>query len=844
MTIHRRIRNRLAFIVAPIVVGGLSLAAVALADENVADGDGLVPVTNQNMSFGSVNCGVATDKTALLAIQRTQGGANAFANSSTVSVSVVSVTGAGLSATMTDSTINLPSTWIAAPTNTMSSDTASSKVTINSTTPGVGAGTIVYRATGVNSSNGNQLIREDTMQVSWNTGTCNTAPTAPGKPALAAGSNTPNQGVFDLTWAASTDAESNPITYRLEHRDANDSAYSLGTGADTLGSNSFSFTAAAKENEGTWTYQVRASDGSLNSNFSPASDPIKVDQSPPTAPNASTGRSPEDSSGNWFRDTVTVSYSGSTDPNLADGSAGSGVASHSASQTFNSSGIHDYSGKATDNAGNESNATTGQVKVDATDPQVQITGCPTGLVAQNSSQSIIVSASDAHSGLATDPTGSVPLDTSAPGEHTKTVTAVDKVGRSQSASCTYTVNSPPSTPGKPTLAGGSSTPNQGAFGLEWDASTDPDNNLDHYELQHKDADDADYSNVSGATNLSNPSFAFSSGSPEDEGTWTYKAKAVDALGAESGLSDASNEIKVDRTKPNAPTLSFTSGQPPPANVAGVDWYKDSASIDVADNGDPNLPDGSVGSGVDSTSFTSPFTVSTNGTSTASKTVKDKVGNESAAGQLTVNVDAASPTVAISGCPTADVIKGSSHSLTVSAQDGESGLAADPSGTVALDTSSIGQQSKTVTATDNVGHQTSVTCSYRVIWDWSGFYRPVDNKDVNGDYILNAAKAGSAVPIKFSLDGPPVPGSNTGQGLNVFEAGYPKSQVIACDSDAEVDGIEETATAGNSALTYDPVADQYVYVWKTLKEWGGKGCRQLVLKLADGTVQRANFKFTK
>jgi hypothetical protein len=56
------------------------------------------------------------------------------------------------------------------------------------------------------------------------------------------------------------------------------------------------------------------------------------------------------------------------------------------------------------------------------------------------------------------------------------------------------------------------------------------------------------------------------------------------------------------------------------------------------------------------------------------------------------------------------------------------------------------------------------------------------------------KAGSAVPVKFSLSGD--------QGLNIFEAGYPKSQQIACDSTATVDGIEQTVTAGSSSLSYD------------------------------------------
>jgi hypothetical protein len=95
-------------------------------------------------------------------------------------------------------------------------------------------------------------------------------------------------------------------------------------------------------------------------------------------------------------------------------------------------------------------------------------------------------------------------------------------------------------------------------------------------------------------------------------------------------------------------------------------------------------------------------------------------------------------------------------------------------------------------------------------------------------------AGRAVPIKFSLSGD--------QGLEVLAEGYPRSQRVPCDADNPVDQIEETVTAGASGLTYDAAADEYTYVWKTDKAWAG--CRQLVLKLDDGTVHRANFKFTR
>ena len=53
-------------------------------------------------------------------------------------------------------------------------------------------------------------------------------------------------------------------------------------------------------------------------------------------------------------------------------------------------------------------------------------------------------------------------------------------------------------------------------------------------------------------------------------------------------------------------------------------------------------------------------------------------------------------------------------------------------------------------------------------------------------------------------------------------------------------IEQTTTA-NQGLTYDAPSDQYNYVWKTNKSWSGT-CRQLTLRLIDGTDHVALFKF--
>jgi hypothetical protein len=80
-------------------------------------------------------------------------------------------------------------------------------------------------------------------------------------------------------------------------------------------------------------------------------------------------------------------------------------------------------------------------------------------------------------------------------------------------------------------------------------------------------------------------------------------------------------------------------------------------------------------------------------------------------------------------------------------------------------------------------------------------------------------------------------------MKIFAAGSPSSRQINCDGSDPTDAIETTVTAGNSTLTYDATADQYVYVWKTDKSWAGT-CRQLTVTLVDGTSHSANFKFTK
>ena len=142
---------------------------------------------------------------------------------------------------------------------------------------------------------------------------------------------------------------------------------------------------------------------------------------------------------------------------------------------------------------------------------------------------------------------------------------------------------------------------------------------------------------------------------------------------------------------------------------------------------------------------------------------------------------------------------------------------------------VGPGTYTVTIkAENSAGEATCTATVTVRENFTGFFPPISNLPA-----VNVVNAGRAIPVKFSLNG--------NRGLDIFEPGFPASGVVTCDSNAPPNEVTETTTAGNSSLSYDPVADQYTYVWKTENSWAGT-CRQLVIQLKDGCTHRANFRF--
>ncbi len=116
-------------------------------------------------------------------------------------------------------------------------------------------------------------------------------------------------------------------------------------------------------------------------------------------------------------------------------------------------------------------------------------------------------------------------------------------------------------------------------------------------------------------------------------------------------------------------------------------------------------------------------------------------------------------------------------------------------------------------------------TFVVPFPFSGFRPPVEPAPA-----FNAAKAGRTVPVKFSLGGD--------RGPDIFASGPTVTPISCADGTPTGPGV-----AATGSLRYDPVADQYVYTWRTDRSWAGT-CQQLSFTLVDGTSHEALFDFRK
>ncbi|HET8821003.1 MAG TPA: PxKF domain-containing protein [Thermoleophilaceae bacterium] len=145
---------------------------------------------------------------------------------------------------------------------------------------------------------------------------------------------------------------------------------------------------------------------------------------------------------------------------------------------------------------------------------------------------------------------------------------------------------------------------------------------------------------------------------------------------------------------------------------------------------------------------------------------------------------------------------------------------------AIDTATVGAHSFEVRTADNAGNAGSRTVSYSVVYDFHGFFSPVQNPPK-----WTRWKAGAPVPVRFSLGGYSGPSPEA--------VGYPRSRPCG----GGVGELVTRAAQKTPVFDYERRSGRYSLRWKTDRRWAGT-CREFVLKLDDGSVHTARFQFTK
>ena len=121
----------------------------------------------------------------------------------------------------------------------------------------------------------------------------------------------------------------------------------------------------------------------------------------------------------------------------------------------------------------------------------------------------------------------------------------------------------------------------------------------------------------------------------------------------------------------------------------------------------------------------------------------------------------------------------------------------------------------------------ITLEVTLTWPFTGFGPPIDAVPA-----LNSAHAGHTVTLRFGLGGD--------RGLGIFAAGSPSSTQVSCTTGAPI-GSATPVSPADLELRYQAGPDRYTLRWQTRADWAGT-CRQLNLKLMDGSTRVALFSF--
>lgn len=155
----------------------------------------------------------------------------------------------------------------------------------------------------------------------------------------------------------------------------------------------------------------------------------------------------------------------------------------------------------------------------------------------------------------------------------------------------------------------------------------------------------------------------------------------------------------------------------------------------------------------------------------------------------------------------------------------------PSGS-AIDTSTPGAHTFTVTATDNAGNSSSVSRTYTVSGSYTfvGFKAPLKNPT-----YVNVVDDGTTVPVKWQLFGP---GGGVVRDLSAVTS--ITRTTMACGSCGAEHFVPTTTAGSPSGLSYDLANEQFVYQHAVAEGTGG--CESLKFTFADGSSREVWFSY--
>lgn len=509
----------------------------------------------------------------------------------------------------------------------------------------------------------------------------------------------------------------------------------------------------------------------------------------------------------WYRGDVKVGFS-CADPDLADGSTGSGVGSCPSDAVVSGDGANQSvtSGTATDVAGNTSTKTVTGIKIDGHAPQTTADNQCTAVngFCKGDTATVLLNATDVgpsgvkeiHYSLnggaeqvVAGPSTSVSVPLSGTGKATVKYYAVDNADNVEPANTstldydniaptvTHTVNPAANTSGW----------NKNDVTVHFDATdTDPGSGV-----------------VAGSVT---PDQMISTETPV---TGVVVNGSAQDLAGNTGTDSVT--VKLDKTAPTiaGSVLSGTLGK--------NGWYVSPVKV--------HFTCGDALSGL--ASCQSDTTLSSNGANqTVFGSATDVADNEGIGSLSGINIDNENPTITKVNVANGFYTVGAVPAATCDATDSFSGLDTCTVVVTGGTANGVGSFSWTATATDKAGNSVTQSGTYKVVYKFDGFLQPINDTAHQVGTSTSIFKAGSTIPVKFQLkkaDGTPVQAAAAPIWLAPVKGG---SMSLPVD-----ETLQTVSADSGSTFRYDATAQQYIYNWKTPSTGGSY--YQIGVKLDDG-----------